>query len=117
MARVFGLDPQQLADPHRLLSEMGMDSLMAVELRNRLQTSLGRSLPTTLAFDYPTIEALAVFLDAAGQADGVSDPVQVEAAAAPDADAALLAQVDELSDDQVSAWLDEMLAKGDPRHE
>jgi hypothetical protein len=41
---------------------MGMDSLMAVELRNRLKTAIGVSLPTTMAFEYPTIESLADFL-------------------------------------------------------
>jgi hypothetical protein len=35
---------------------------MAVELKARLQMALGLTLPNTLAFEYPNIEALAVFL-------------------------------------------------------
>ena len=42
---------------------MGMDSLMSVQLRQRLENSLdGRSLPLTLAFEYPNIEALTRYL-------------------------------------------------------
>jgi hypothetical protein len=37
---------------------MGMDSLTSVELRNRLQSTLSCTLASTLAFKYPTIEAL-----------------------------------------------------------
>ena len=44
------------------LTDMGMDSLMAVEISNRLKRSLGCSLPSTLAFEYPTLEALTDYL-------------------------------------------------------
>jgi NADPH:quinone reductase-like Zn-dependent oxidoreductase/acyl carrier protein len=42
--------------------DLGMDSLTSVELRNCLQTSLGCSIPSTVAFDYPTVGALVDYL-------------------------------------------------------
>ena len=62
VVRVLGLDAAVRVEPHQGLRDLGMDSLMAVELRNRLQLSLSRKLPATLAFDYPTIEAVTSFL-------------------------------------------------------
>ena len=42
----------------------GLDSLGAVELRNSLEAALGIDLPTTLVFDYPTVDAVADFVTA-----------------------------------------------------
>ena len=62
--KVLGLDAGELIDLQKPLNEMGLDSLMAVELRNLLSTGLGveRILPASLVFDYPTVEAIAGYL-------------------------------------------------------
>jgi hypothetical protein len=64
VAKVLGLDAMDLTDFQKPLNEMGLDSLMAVELRNLLSTgmNLERSLPASLVFDYPNIEAITVYL-------------------------------------------------------
>jgi myxalamid-type polyketide synthase MxaC len=54
-------DPKALPARKRLF-EMGLDSLGAVELKNRLSNALSHNLRSTLLFDYPTIEDLVAHL-------------------------------------------------------
>ncbi|MCP4397919.1 MAG: acyltransferase domain-containing protein, partial [bacterium] len=42
--------------------EMGLDSLMAVDMKNALESRFERRLPSTLIFDYPTVDTLADYL-------------------------------------------------------
>lgn len=61
--KVLSLDPTRSIDPHQPFNELGVDSLMALEITNGLGAALGSALPATLVFDYPTIEALTDYLD------------------------------------------------------
>jgi acyl carrier protein len=59
---ILGFDPSREIDLEQGLFDMGMDSLMAVELKGRLERSLGVPLSATFTFNYPTINALANYL-------------------------------------------------------
>jgi hypothetical protein len=73
-----------------------MDSLMAIEIKNRLQTELGVPLRATVVFNYPNIAALAEYLASL-------------LPAAPAAPAATDADLDNLSADELAGLLEREL--------
>jgi polyketide synthase 12 len=86
VAGVLGLPGPETVPADKQLRAFGWDSLMAVELRNRLSAQAQVALPSTLAFDYPTPRAVAEFLhvrldlDSTGEESGPpQDPAQAAA--------------------------------------
>ncbi|MBM4314799.1 MAG: SDR family NAD(P)-dependent oxidoreductase, partial [Deltaproteobacteria bacterium] len=59
VAAVLGERAADGIRPRQRLFDLGIDSLMSVELKNRLQSGTRIPLGATLVFDYPTVEALA----------------------------------------------------------
>jgi acyl carrier protein len=59
LRHVLNLEPHQLEDPRRPLSEVGMDSFSATELTDHLSQSTGLELPATLVYSHPNIQAIA----------------------------------------------------------
>lgn len=59
VARVLGLASVDQVPLDRSFMELGVDSLMAIDLRNRLRGALGLEFSATLVWDYPNVRALA----------------------------------------------------------
>jgi len=62
VANVLGFDPSREIDPEQSFFELGMDSLMSLEFKGRLERTLALQLPSTLTFNYPNIKALTDYI-------------------------------------------------------
>ena len=102
-ADLLGLEPDEI-EPDRAVGEIGLDSVTAVEMVERVGRALGRSIAGTILFDHPTLDALATWLleetegktnqpaETASRTHGAEVSQMSEEAAA----AALLAELEDL---------------------
>jgi SAM-dependent methyltransferase/acyl carrier protein len=67
VTQVLRLSPAKAPRRTQRLMDIGVDSLMAVELAGRLTAGLGRERPlrSTLIFEHPTIQAIAEYIERA----------------------------------------------------
>jgi phthiocerol/phenolphthiocerol synthesis type-I polyketide synthase C len=85
-------------DHDRPMESLGLDSLMALELRNRLESALGTTLPAALVWAYPTIHDLA-----GAMCERLGYETTADTEPKPDADTDLSDEEMELLNDLVAA--------------
>jgi len=115
LSGIANLQSEQGPDIHTGFFDMGIDSLMAVELKNRLEFELDVTLPSTLIFKYPNIAELTSYIleiwltedtaetiaDASEtNGHGVSEPLTA-------------AELDDLDEDELAAMLAHSLGSDD----
>jgi myxalamid-type polyketide synthase MxaB len=107
LIQVFGLKAHANIDANKEFGDLGMDSLMAVEISNRLKRSFGHSLSSTIAFEYSTLNGLTDYILLVvlkNEFHQRENDMRSEALT-------LLNRVDELSDDQVNELLNKISAE------
>jgi myxalamid-type polyketide synthase MxaE and MxaD len=114
VARALGLSPSRL-DLQQPLSHLGLDSLMAVELRNRIALDLNVNIPLVKFLqDFSVDQAVMQVLEQLGTEPANPPALLAPAGAGLDdqQDAQhLLASLDQLTDEQVSTLLADMLSE------
>lgn len=124
VARVLGISAAR-PDVHQPLSNLGLDSLMAIELKNRIVLDLGINLPITKFMQGPSIDqATTLILEQlaaeASEPFAAGTPIymQIEQERSNgdtkgrESEDHLLIGLDKLSDDEVNSMLTDLLAEG-----
>ncbi|MBP0011178.1 acyl carrier protein, partial [Roseofilum sp. Belize Diploria] len=108
VAKIIGFSKSKLPDPELGFFKMGMDSLMAVELRNVLSSTFGSSISTATLFEKSNIKDLAEYLieeicpeeqDEAGgaeESETISPPQKIETQFEGELDSAIASELEEI---------------------
>ncbi len=110
VADVLGLDGDHVVERERGFFDMGVDSLMAVQIMDRIQRLIGRQFPPSLCFDYPTISALVEYLllqlFPESETDESGSPTLTDVRTVPET---LIGEfrIEDLPDEQIAALIDE----------
>ncbi|MEC4805692.1 MAG: hybrid fatty acyl-AMP ligase/type I polyketide synthase [Jaaginema sp. PMC 1079.18] len=83
VADQLGIEPG-IVDPQQPFAYYGLDSVAAVRLTGELEEWLERSLSPTLAYDYPTIAAMAAYLSGNEEVLRVPSPEEAKPALSQD---------------------------------
>ncbi len=105
VAHTLGLTGGRTVDDRQPLRDVGLDSLLAIELRNVLGAAIHRPLPATLLFDHPTIDDLATHLMHLLFPDDAIAATMPATTPARGMVASVLSDVSTMSDDEVERLL------------
>ncbi len=120
VVKTLGLDPSKPFDTQRILADIGMDSLMAVELKNKIDSDFGMNIPVSYFLEKATVAGLAKMLleqfsngNNKGMSSDSSQNGNGHASTEIDSEMAttLLANLDQLSEDEVNSLLNSMLVE------
>jgi acyl transferase domain-containing protein len=103
-AAVLGLGAQ-FPDPEQGFFEMGMDSLLSLEFKARLETAFAMRLAPTLIFDNPTVESLTEFFAAEISGGPVDEQTEIRLARWDESDRSLTRKIEQLSDAEAEELL------------
>jgi len=109
VAIVLERDPSQPLSTQMGFFDMGMDSLMALDLKNRIQVIIGQNLPATLIFEYSNIEALAQYLISEFISEKIVTKTDIEAQEEAEERAKLLQEIQEFSQEELEALIEREL--------
>jgi NAD(P)-dependent dehydrogenase (short-subunit alcohol dehydrogenase family)/acyl carrier protein len=117
VARVLGMSASRV-DIQQSLSNLGLDSLMAVELKNRIAVDLGINVPMVTFLSGPSVEQAAVQLLHLLTSDTSAPSVPLASAPAHQhgeqkngvSAEHLLETIDQFSDEEVNSLLTDLLA-------
>ncbi len=110
-AKTMGLPVTHALDASQGFFNMGMDSIMAVELKTRLEKLLGVTLPRTVAFEHPSINKLAVHVAEKFFSKPILPTAESSVAINSAAPTVALAEIQNLSEAELAAIVDAELAQ------
>jgi acyl carrier protein len=106
LGQILRVDPTKI-DKNTPFTNLGMDSLMSLELRNRFEATLGIKLSPALLFTYSTTAVLAKYLLEKINGDALTDKTRTEEPTndvAPAVEVPLIATPDDDADDLLALF-------------
>ena len=110
VARVLRLPAGTGVSEQAPLVDMGLDSLMAVELRNALSAGIGRTLPAALVYDHPTLALLSEYVHHLAVPSPVAAPPAPAVAVQAVPVSEPVDQLEEMTQDDIARLLADRLA-------
>lgn len=107
IVKTLGLSAAQRLDPFQGFRDIGLDSLMSVDLRNELQVAMKRPIPYALTFNYPNLDALTGFVVGELFPEPKTGEIPVVQIPPPPVSAPKIDDVEKLSQEELDKWLEE----------